>query len=119
MLGAWCCEPAVLSWCAVGDRLTADLVFPPDAECFRGHFPGFAVLPGVAQLVFLRHFARAAFPDFPETATYRRLKFQKVILPGRLVKMVVSRRSPGSFGFSITGESGPCASGIIERTEGS
>lgn len=117
ILGAWCSEPVVLSWCAVGDRLTADLVFPPDAECFRGHFPGFAVLPGVAQLVFLRGFARAAFADFPETVTYRRLKFQKVILPGRRVKMAVMRRAPGEFEFSITGESGPCASGIVERTQ--
>lgn len=119
MLSSWCSEPVVLSWCATGAQLTADLVFPPDAECFRGHFPGFAVLPGVAQLVFLRCFSRAAFPDFPETVTYRRLKFQKVILPGRPVRMVVSRRSPGSFGFSIVGASGPCASGIIERTGGS
>lgn len=113
---AWCQEPAVLSWRATDVSLEARLVFPPDAECFRGHFPGFAVLPGVAQLFFLRHFARQVFPDFPETVTYRRLKFQKIILPSREVSLSVSRREGGSFAFSIVGTTGPCASGIAERT---
>lgn len=114
-LAAWCPEPAVLSWQATDGSLTARLVFPPDAECFRGHFPGFAVLPGVAQLFFLRHFACQAFADFPETATYRRLKFQKIVLPAREVTLSVTRRD-AAFAFSITGGTGPCSSGLVERT---
>lgn len=117
-LSAWCQEPAVLSWQATDGALSARLVFPPDAECFRGHFPGFPVLPGVAQLFFLRHFARQAFAGFPESVTYRRLKFQKIILPSREVELSVARRDADSFAFSITGATGPCSSGIVERTSG-
>ena len=116
MLSQWCQEPAVLEWTATCDKLSAKLVFPPDAECFKGHFPGFPILPGVAQLYFLRHFARQAFADFPETATYRRLKFQRLVLPGREVILEVARREEGCFGFSISGVTGPCASGIVEGT---
>lgn len=115
-LSAWCQEPVVLSWQATDTELSARFVFPPDAECFRGHFPGFSVLPGVAQLFFIRHFSRQVFADFPETVTYRRLKFQKVILPSRETTLSVTRRDGGAFAFLITGATGPCSSGIIERT---
>lgn len=115
-LAAWCAEPAVLSWRATDAELQAELVFQPDAECFQGHFPGFAVLPGVAQLFFIRHFARQAFADFPETATYRRLKFQKVITPGRHVELSVARCGAEKFAFSVSCASGRCASGLVERT---
>lgn len=116
MLGDWSGEPAVLSWRATSDALSARLVFPPDFKCFRGHFPSFPVLPGVAQLFFLRYFAAQAFPDFPETATYRRLKFQKVVLPSIEVVLEVSRKEGGSFVFSIAGPTGLCSSGIVERS---
>lgn len=122
-LSAWCREPAVLSWCATASSLTAELVFPADTECFRGHFPGLPVLPGVAQLYFLRHFARQAFPDWPDVPTFRRLKFQKVILPGARITLQVTRlEAPsaepgaGSFSFSFAGANGPCATGVVERT---
>lgn len=115
-LGAWCREPVVLAWREASDRLTARLVFPADLECFDGHFPGLKVLPGVAQLYFLRHFARQVFADFPEAATWRRLKFQKLVLPGREVELSVSRIGEGQFEFSLDGETGRCASGRIERS---
>jgi len=115
-LGAWCREPAVLSWQATAERIEAELVFPADVECFKGHFPGFPILPGVAQLYFIRHFARQAFPDWPKVPTYKRLKFQKVVLPGRQVRLTVVRNGDRIFTFSLTGENGPCASGQITET---
>ena len=115
-LALWCQEPVVLEWSATDAALSAKLVFPPDAECFKGHFPSYAVLPGVAQLYFVRRFARQAFPDFPLVATYRRLKFQKIVVPGREITLEVLRRGPESFSFSITGATGPCSSALIERS---
>lgn len=113
-LGAWCREPAVLSWQATADTLAAKLVFPADTECFKGHFPGFPILPGVAQLYFLRHFAQQAFPDWPETPTYRRLKFQKVVLPNREITLVVTRQGTGEFAFTLDGPSGRASSGLVQ-----
>jgi len=115
-LSAWCREPVVTGWACEATKLTATLVFTPDLECFDGHFPGFPVVPGVAQLYFLRHFARQAFPDYPDAVIYRRLKFQKLILPGQSVSLSVDRRADGSFEFSIVGANGPCASGLVERS---
>ena len=112
LLRAWCQEPVVLSWKEDGSALHAELVFPPDNACFDGHFPSFAVLPGVAELFFLRHFSRKAFPDFPETGTWRRLKFQKVVLPGEKVSLDVARRPDGAFSFSYTKKGEPCSSGL-------
>ena len=115
-LAAWCREPVVTDWRQTADAISAKLVFPAGLKCFSGHFPGVPILPGVAQLYFLRHFARQVFPDFPDAATYRRLKFQKVVLPGSEVSLAVVRRAEGSFDFRIEGRSGPCASGLVERT---
>lgn len=114
-LAEWCREPAVLGWRPSSDRLEAKLVFPPDCECFQGHFPGYPVLPGVAQLYFLRHFAKQAFRDFPDVATFKRLKFQKLVLPSREIDFVVTRTGEGEFDFSFAGATGPCSSGLVVR----
>ena len=103
-----------MEWSATDSSLAAKLVFPPDATCFDGHFPGFPILPGVAQLFFLRHFARQVFRDFPDAAEWRRLKFQKISLPGRTVELSVARRGEGKFEFSLCGETGTMSSGRIE-----
>ena len=101
-LSAWCREPAVLDWAATGARLDATLVFLPDCECFRGHFPGRPILPGVAQAFFVRHFARQAFPDFPDRAEWRRLKFQRLVRPGERVALSVERCGEGRFAFALS-----------------
>lgn len=115
-LVAWCREPVVQSWRATVDELTAELVFTAELECFQGHFPGFPILPGVAQLYFLRHFARQAFADWPEAATFRKLKFQKIIRPGVPVTMTVLRRGEGAFAFELAIASGRATSGTVEAT---
>ena len=117
-LSAWCREPVVADWSATAERLEATLVFPPDCECFRGHFPGFPILPGVAQLYFLRHFARQAFPDFPDAATYRKLKFQRLVRPSEPVALRVTREGEGRFAFSLDVASERAASGVVERERG-
>ncbi|MBR2838579.1 MAG: AMP-binding protein [Kiritimatiellae bacterium] len=115
-LAASCREPVVTAWTQTAEQLAASLVFPPDSECFDGHFPGLPILPGVAQLYFLRHFAQQAFPDFPDAAVYRRLKFQRIALPGREIAMSVTRLGDGRFSFEMCVESGRCSSGIVEWT---
>ena len=114
-LGDWCQEPAVLEWKAAADSLDATLVFPPDCRCFSGHFPSVAVLPGVAQLFFLRRFAKQAFPDFPDAGTFVRLKFRKLVFPGVELSLRVRRGTGDSFAFSMECPDGPCLSGVVEK----
>ncbi len=112
-LNAWAQEPFVTEWNASATELTATLVFPRNLRCFEGHFPDFPILPGVAQLYYIRHFARQVFPDFPEEGAYRRLKFQKVILPKTPIKLHVVKTEKG-FECSLTGANGVCASYLAE-----
>lgn len=114
-LAASCREPVVTGWTQTAERLTACLVFPPDSECFDGHFPGLPILPGVAQLYFLRHFARQAFPDFPDAAVYRKIKFQRIALPGQKITLSAVRLGDGRFSFEMSVAGGRCSSGTVER----
>ena len=112
-LAANCREPVVVSWSATAKSLDAELVFPPDGEWFSGHFPGFPILPGVAQVFFLRHFAIRAFGSFPGAALYRNVKFKRPIRPGERVKLKIERNSECdiSFEYSVAGK--PASSGTV------
>lgn len=98
---------------ADGESVCVDLVYPAEQTCFQGHFPGFPVLPGVAQLAELRKRARAAFPDFPDAAVYRQLKFRRIITPGMPVNLKISRTAPGAFRFAFTADGEVCSSGTV------
>ena len=121
-----CREPVVLNWSETAAEISATLVFPPDLECFNGHFPGFPVLPGVAQLYFLEYFLqsmastakidKAASPLGQIKTTYRKLKFQKLILPSMPVEFKVKKLTVNSFAFSFSVESGMASSGVLERS---
>lgn len=115
-LSRWCEEPLVTEWSATASVLSARMVFPSDLKCFKGHFPDCPILPGVAQLFFVRHFARQIFADWPDAVTFRRLKFQRLVFPNREVSLEVRRTGAGSFSFlmSLSGE--PCSSGVAERS---
>ena len=117
VLADWCREPAVLAWAATAARLDATLAFPPDSECFDGHFPGFPILPGVAQLFFVRHFARQVFSDFPDDADYRKLKFQRIVRPGERIDLSVSRTDDGVFSFVLSVGGERATGGEIRRNE--
>ena len=96
------CEPELLTWNAVGDSLSAELSFPPEGVWFAGHFPGFPVLPGVAQLFFVRKFARRAFDGFPDAGSYRRVKFRRLVRPGERATLEVRRNGPCAFSFGMS-----------------
>ncbi len=109
-----CRDPEVPSWNATADSLVAELRFGGDGEWFSGHFPDFPVLPGVAQLFFLRRFARRVFPDFPDAASYRRVKFRRLVRPDETVLLEVKRIGAGSFSFQMSVDGEVSSSGIVE-----
>ena len=109
-----CREPAVLGWRATAERLDAELVFPPDGEWFAGHFPGIPVLPGVAQLFFIRYFSKRAFMDFPEKPVLKFVKFRRIVRPGEHVSLCVERTAPGRFSYRMSVGGAVSASGVVE-----
>ena len=110
-------DPELFAWKVAKDTLSAELLFPADGQWFNGHFPGFPVLPGVAQLFFFRRFARKAFREFPDAGAYRRIKFRRLVRPGERVLLEVERQSSRamSFKMSVGGEIASC--GSVEAAE--
>ena len=113
-LAAKCREPVVVSWRSTAEMLDAEMVFPPDGEWFAGHFPGFPILPGVAQLFSLRLFSLRAFGEFPGAASYRNVKFKRPIRPGERVRLKAERRSPCSLSFEYSVAGDVASSGTVQ-----
>ena len=112
-----CRDPELLAWEATPDSLVAEMVFPPDGEWFAGHFPDFPVLPGVAQLFFLRRFARRAFADFPDAGLYRRIKFRRLVRPNERVRLEVVRKGPCAYSFTMSVDGSIVSSGTVEGSD--
>ena len=91
-----------------------NLVIPEALLYFRGHFPGFAILPGVVQLNWAiqygtQYFALGAV--FPSTI---RIKFRKPIRPNHRVTLSLKYvRSLNRIQFDYTDGDGACSSGQI------
>jgi len=49
---------------------------------FRGHFPQFAILPGVVQIGWAEHYARTLFGLDTGIASLQQVKFKRPIPPG-------------------------------------
>jgi acyl-coenzyme A synthetase/AMP-(fatty) acid ligase len=74
--------------------LALQLEIDRSLACFRGHFPGQPVVPGVAQLEWAIAFAHEAF-DIPGAfAGVDALKFQRIIAPGTVVTLTLEWRGP-------------------------
>ena len=107
----------LLAWEPTPDSLVAEMVFPPDGEWFAGHFPDFPVLPGVAQLFYLRRFARRVFADFPDAGLYRRIKFRRLVRPNERVRLEVVRKGPRAYSFTMSVEGSIASSGTVEGVD--
>ena len=116
-LAEWCQEPVVLDWRETSTELSAKMVFPPDAEVFKGHFPDFPILPGVAQLFYLRRFARRVFADFPDAGVYRRIKFRRLVRPNERVRLEVVRKGLRAFSFTMSVGGAIASSGMVEGVD--
>ena len=111
---SWLPEPLVLDWRQEAQRIVAKLCFPGDMICFKGHFPAVAILPGVAQLATICHFGSNSFKSWPAVATWRKLKFMKMIRPFDVVSMTIEQRENGAFAVSLSSEDALCMSAQIE-----
>jgi len=72
--------PDILRREQVGNGLRLTLRVDADCPYFQGHFPGFAVLPGVVQLHWAEYFGRKFLPVAGEFLEMRRIKFMELVL---------------------------------------
>jgi hypothetical protein len=93
----------------------APVQVPADYPYFDGHFPGYPILPGAAQLSELvLPFVRRVRPDLGRLTHMARLKFSGRIQPGDTIEVVLEER-PGQSQLEFTLRRGPtlCAAGTL------
>jgi len=114
--------PLVVSQSAtVDNKVTIELIIPPELSYFNGHFDQQPILPGVVQVHWAEHFARQCF-DFPTNFTgLTNIKFQQIILPGQDVtlelglteKEIANKEKSFAINFAYSSSAGKHASGKL------
>lgn len=74
--------PAVLAERREEGRVELDIEIGADNPWFEGHFPEFAILPGVVQIGWAAHYAHTLFGLPQEVRTLEQVKFKRPLLPG-------------------------------------
>jgi 3-hydroxymyristoyl/3-hydroxydecanoyl-(acyl carrier protein) dehydratase len=89
-------EPDVLDQRIAGAHAELLLHIPETLAYFTGHFPGFAILPGVVQLDWVMLFARRLLSVSPTATTRKmRVKFAKPIRPGADITLTLDYAATG------------------------
>ena len=91
----------------------ADLTFDRDAAYFQGHFPDFAILPGVAQLGTAHHLAEAFIGCARPLRMVKKVKFSHVIQPGDTVHFTLTKKTDDEFIYDYRKGDVLCASGVL------
>ncbi|MHA2937294.1 ApeI family dehydratase [Vibrio sp. RC27] len=69
------------------DRVVLSMTIQPELEYFSGHFDGFPILPGVAQLDWALYFAAHYFEAPFEFSGMEVVKYQKPISPSTALQL--------------------------------
>jgi len=106
--------PELLEETRAGNRLSMRLRVPPALELFAGHFPGFAILPGVVQIDWAVRLARRHFGPLEDCAGVDAFKCRAPVLPGALLMLALDYDGGGPrLDFSYAQDDRPVSSGII------
>ena len=87
------------------NSVTLELSIPQTSPYFDGHFPGFPVLPGVAQVDLVVHFAEKHFGITIDISKINRIKFSNLIRPDNPLVLFIKTEN-GNIAFKITSPEG-------------
>ena len=104
--------PVILSQWQEHDSEYFRLEFPPELECFKGHFPTQPIYPGVGQISFIQQFAKNIWADLAWCQGFEQLKFQNLIRPYMVVQLKLSRKQH-KISFEMTADQQVLASGRL------
>lgn len=85
--------PQIESVDASGETATYRIVVPPALEHFRGHFPGFPILPGIVQLDWAVRLGRRHFQGLDESTAVDNFKCQALVFPGAELTLELRREA--------------------------
>ena len=107
-------EPTVENIARTESSWSADFTFDLNAPYFKGHFPNFAVLPGVVQLGLAHHFAEAFLRKDFALGCVKKMKFSRPILPGERIRFTLEKRADNELGYTYAKGDAICSSGTIQ-----
>jgi len=110
-------HPEITEVVRSGDLVEMRLAIPEALPYFRGHFPGFAILPGVVHLDWAIYYARQSFVLGAGAPATVQIKFIRPIRPDHRVTLTLKyapARNRVQFDYSDV--DGPCSSGRIGFT---
>ena len=107
-------EPIVENIARTENSWSADFTFEPDAPYFKGHFPGFPLLPGVVQLGLAHHFAEVFLRRSFIVGSVKKMKFSRPILPGERIRFTLEKRAENELGYTYAKGEAICSSGTIQ-----
>jgi len=109
--------PTILSRVEDGDTRVFELDISDELIWFRGHFPGFPVLPGVVQLQWAVQLTQENFGLREGPQEILRLKFKSIIVPPVTVELTLSQLGPCEARFEYTGQGQTYSQGRLRFTE--
>ncbi|MDR1128601.1 MAG: AMP-binding protein, partial [Treponema sp.] len=90
-----------------GGQVLLEFSVPLESGYFRGHFPGYSILPGVAQLEMVMRLASRYFGTGIYISRFKRIKFSSIIRPGVPLHMkLVHNADKRELGFEIKSPGG-------------
>ena len=113
ILAAQIAEPFTENEERTATTYAADLTFDRDAAYFKGHFPDFAVLPGVVQLGTAHRLAEAFIGRTCTLRAVKKMKFSHVLQPGETVHFTLTKKKDDEFAFDYRKGDVPCSSGVL------
>ena len=81
--------PTIVDQRREAERCELEILVEKDNPWFRGHFPQFAILPGVVQIGWAEHYARTLYGLDGGIAGLEQVKFKRPILPGARLTLVL------------------------------
>jgi 3-hydroxymyristoyl/3-hydroxydecanoyl-(acyl carrier protein) dehydratase len=74
---------------------TYQIRVPPALEHFRGHFPGFPILPGIVQLDWAVRLGRRHFQGLDDSTAVDNFKCQALVFPDAKLTLELRRDETG------------------------
>ena len=96
------------------DSVRLSLDIQEDLACFRGHFPGVPVLPGVVQLHWAVQVAREYFGLSGNPLDVQRLKFKSVVIPPAAIQLELVRVGPADVRFKYSSPAHQYSEGCLK-----
>lgn len=105
-------QPEITEIARSEDRVELRMIVPEALLYFRGHFPNFAILPGIVQLDWAIKFAAQYLAHGSAAPGTIRIKFRKPIRPNHRVTLTLKYvRARNRIQFDYWDADGMCSSG--------